>query len=193
MTTRAEREKWLPIVVKRIREGESISKISQDTGFSKGAIRRWWRLGTNDEDLPSRAFRAPIRHGSTSAWAYRKCRCDVCLEAKREYKARERERAKARVVKPEEHGTPTGKWRGCKCQACRQVSIDQRQGQQDRTRASAVKHGTRWSEVEDDVAFRLDLTTEEKAKLLGRTFSSVDNRLRTWERRHGVSWRERGI
>lgn len=192
MTTRAEREQWTPVVVKRLREGDSIAKISQDTGFDKGTIRRWWMRATNNEPLPKRTRRVPIPHGTPSGWSWHKCKCGVCMEAKREYKAREYQRAKAREVKPEEHGTHTGRWHGCKCQACRQVNIDQRQGQQERTREHASSHFKRWSAVEDDVAFRTDLTTEEKALMLGRTFAAVENRLRWWQRRNGRPWQERG-
>lgn len=48
--------------------------------------RRWWRINTD----------MPIKHGTYSAYVNRKCRCELCRAAKRDYAAAYRERTKAK-------------------------------------------------------------------------------------------------
>jgi hypothetical protein len=52
------------------------------------------------------------------------------------------------------------------------------------THPGAAHHGQRWTGADAEVAItRIDLTIEERATILGRTYAAVDNFVRAYQRR----------
>lgn len=67
----------------------------------------------------------PVNHGTQYAWAKRKCKCSICLEARKEwYTKRNAKRRTSGGPRgpyglPAEHGTYKSYKRGCKCDLCK--------------------------------------------------------------------------
>lgn len=184
----ATRETWARIrdeATSRRRGGETIRSIAASLGVSAQALSsrlREWGVVPDPETL--------IPHGRPSAWLHHGCRCDVCVEARREYKRAEREQRHQRPVTAE-HGTVLAYQQGCGCVDCglaMRVYLRERNAE---TRAGATRHGQPWTSADAEVAYtRTDLTIAERAALLGRTWAAVDNFIRTYDRRpddpHGI-------
>ena len=69
----------------------------------------------------------PLNHGSMHAWMRKKCRCDICLSARRVwYDKRNIKRreglGRGPYGQPADHGTILMYHRGCKCDLCRKAN-----------------------------------------------------------------------
>ena len=130
----------------------------------------------------------PWPHGRPGAFITHKCRCDICLPAYRLYK--QREHAKRRATnRPVTHGTRTGYDDGCRCSECQDAMISYLRERNARTREKATRTGKTWTELDLEIAARTDISIEEKANLLGRTYAAVDNAMRKHPRLRGIDWR----
>ena len=75
------------------------------------------------------ADKQPFTHGTYYAWMRRKCPCNECLVAKRQWHdIRNAKRRKAEgngpANLPADHGTYKSYKRGCKCDLCRKANAD---------------------------------------------------------------------
>lgn len=174
--TRATWDRIRDEASRRRRGGETIKSIATSLGVSADALARRlreWEVGPEVD---------PVPHGRPSGWLHHKCRCDVCLGARREYKRAERERRQARPVTAG-HGTVTAYQQGCECDECGEAMRVYLWERNEATRATASRHGSRWTGADAEIALRSDLTIAERAALLGRTFAAVDNFIRAYHRR----------
>lgn len=120
--------------------------------------------------------RARIKHGTTGAWMYRKCRCDVCLEARAAYKRQEREkRLQSFDPSTREHGLVSTYQAGCSCLSCTEAMRAWLAERNEATRSDARHHTKEWTGVEVEHAIRDDLSIAQIARDLGRTYDAVSN------------------
>lgn len=176
--TPEEKKRLLPIITRLRKQGWSYQAIGDEVGRS-GA---WVGKVILSEGVEKGHKPSEIPHGRPSAWVWHKCRCDVCMEAKVEYKRLERERRMERPVTAE-HGTTTAYGQGCRCEACTEAERVWLAQRLERSRKSARRHGHRWEQWEAEIAFDTDYTIEERAKRVGRTYAAVDNFIRAQMRR----------
>lgn len=120
--------------------------------------------------------RVTIRHGTPGAWQTKRCRCQVCDHARREYKRAERARRLDRFNPDRyEHGLMATYQAGCNCDDCAEVMRLFLAERNESSRKTAQKHGGRWTGPEVEHALRDDLPLEEIARDLGRTYAAVSN------------------
>lgn len=158
-----------------------------DEGLSQAAIRD--RTGATEKRIkkvlqdagrvwePRRAVPQQAEHGQPGRWAAG-CRCEVCVEGKRAYKAAEYRRRKEtaqHLLEVLPHPSPKTVTAGCRCEKCARVMADQIAARQARTKEHAEAHGEQWTPEEVFTAARDDLPLEDIAKLLGRTYAAVSN------------------
>ena len=177
--TPEEKERLLPIITRLRKKGWSYQAIADEVG---GRSAAWVGKVIINAGVEKGHKPSEIPHGRPSAWAWHKCRCDVCLQARTEYKRLEREK---RIAKPvtAEHGTATAYTQGCRCEACVEAARVRLAQRQERSRIPAGRHGRRWEQWEAEIAFDTDYTIEERAKRVGRTYAAVDNFIRAQMRR----------
>lgn len=174
--TRQEVEDALPLMAQMRSEGGTYVDIAAAVGMCTDTVRR--ALKRAGVEAPKK----PIPHGTPSGWQWHKCRCDVCLNARRLYKKTEREKRQTRPVTAE-HGTERAYQQGCDCGECREAMRVYLADRQARSREHASRHGRVWQQWEAEVAFDTSLTIEERAARIGRTFAAVDNFIRAQKRR----------
>lgn len=177
MATDADRDRLRPEMTRRREAGQTYQQIADAVGISHVTTARWLKLW--QVEAPAREW----PHGRPGAFITHSCRCEVCLPAFREYKRAERERRLTRPVAAE-HGTVLAYQQGCRCDDCTETMRASLRERNESTRAGATHHGQRWTGADAEIAYtRADLTIAERAEMLGRTFSSVDNFIRTYNRR----------
>lgn len=173
--TRAEIAAAMPQMRAMREGGATYRQIAATVGIGVAAVSRALRRA---------GVQAPrvIPHGTPSGWQHHRCRCEICLIARREYKRAERA---ARMARPATapHGTSLAYRQGCRCDQCAAMSGEETRRRQARTRPTARRSGARWTGADAEIAMREDLTIEEKAVMMGRTFAAVDDWLRAYERR----------
>lgn len=175
--TRADIARMTPRMVVMRARGESYAAIAADVGMSIPTVRRVLKA----EGVPT--LPTAIPHGTPSAWQHHRCRCEVCAEARREYRRAEHQRRVARARITAEHGTQLAYQQGCRCDRCTEVMRRWTADRQAATVPGAHRHGRRWTYLEAQTAMRTDLTISEKAALIGRTHAAVDNWVRAYMRR----------
>lgn len=151
------------------------AEIGERTGKKEDAIgAAMRRLGIiHDGDAISRSR---IKHGTTGAWMYRKCRCDICIEARRDYKRREwQKRQESFRWADYEHGKTETYSAGCDCEKCAEAMRIYLLQRNQRTQDTARAMGKRWTGPEVEHAIRDDLSIEQIAADLGRTYAAVSN------------------
>ena len=174
--TRAEVAAALPRMIEMRQQGAELEEIAAAVGLSKSTVSKRLRAAgiTRARQIP---------HGTTSGWQYHRCDCDTCRDAKRAYKRDERRRRLARAHITAEHGTRRAYQQGCDCDACRAAVARASAERVERSRPGAYRHGARWTLQDAETAMRTDITIEERAALLGRTYAAVDDWIRTYMRR----------
>ena len=175
--TQARIAELTPRIIELRQTGATIDAIATDVGLHGATISRILRR----EGVTAPAREVP--HGTPSGWQHHKCRCEVCLEARTEYKRQEHRRRQARARITAGHGTVRAYQQGCNCTACTAAVAAQSAERQARTVPGAHRHGHRWTVMDAETAMRTDLTIEERAALLGRTHAAVDDWLRSYLRR----------
>jgi hypothetical protein len=145
--------------------------------------RRAWRARLREGGTP------PPKHGVTG-YALYGCRCEVCRDAAA---TAQRQQLEARTARLDEapHGTTTGynSW-GCRCGECRkairgrkgpgvpgflQARTKHNAGVQASTLEQARNRYKQWTGPELEIAGRADLSHQDVALMLGRTYSAVRN------------------
>lgn len=175
--TRAEVAAALPRMIEMRQQGAELTDIAAAVGISAETVSKHLRAAGIGQ--PSRS----IPHGTPSGWQYHRCDCDVCRDAKRVYKRDERRRRLARARITADHGTRRAYAQGCDCDACRTAVARASAERVERTRPGAHRHGARWTQQDAETAMRTDITIEERAALLGRTYAAVDDWIRAYLRR----------
>lgn len=176
-TNRADREQWETLARKMREAGAYLREIAEVTGCGKDALRVWLK------DVPAGKRPPRVVHGTTSAWQWYGCRCEICTESKRVYKAEEHARRMERANITNPHGTAAAYRQGCKCQACRIAVATLGRDRNHATRGDATHHGEEWTREDALVAFDTSLSIKERAAILGRTYAAVDNFIRAYKRR----------
>lgn len=177
VATRADRERLRPEVTRRRESGEKIAEIAVAVGVSEDTVARWLKLW--GVEPPKREW----PHGRPGAFITHGCRCEVCDPAFTEYKRAERERRRQRPVTAE-HGTTLAYQQGCPCDECAEAMRRYLLERNEKTRAGATHHRQPWTGADAEVAYtRTDLTITQRAEMLGRTYSAVDNFIRAYDRR----------
>lgn len=177
-STPEDKERLLPIVTLLRKQGLSYPEIAKKVDKPPSWVGKLLKsAGVEKGHKPSE-----IPHGSPSAWVWHKCRCDVCLQARTEYKRLEREKRMEGPVTAE-HGTNAAYGQGCRCEVCVEAARVRLAQRQERSRKTAGRHGRRWEQWEAEIAFDMDYTIEERAKRVGRTYAAVDNFIRAQMRR----------
>ena len=176
-TSRADREQWEPLARKMREAGAYLQEIVDVTGCGKDALRVWLK------DAPVGKRPTRVVHGTTSAWSWHGCRCEICTEARRLYKAEEYAERLANPKITHPHGSETAYNQGCRCKACRIAAATRLRARNHSTRDTATHHRQPWTQTDAEVAFNTNLSIEERARLLGRTYAAVDNFIRAYERR----------
>ena len=153
------------------------AEIAEEIGRSEQTVHEaMTRLGIVHDGQAIASAKRPIRHGTPSAWQELKCRCQVCTDARREYKRAERARALESFDPAEhEHGLTGTYQRGCDCDECAEATRQYLARRNERSRETAHAHGGRWSGREIRYALREDLTMEQISRDLGRTYSAISN------------------
>jgi hypothetical protein len=172
--TRAELAAATPRIIEARRGGATIQAIVEETGISYSTVSKILKqagVGRPVTEIP---------HGTPSGWQWHKCRCDECLAARTEYKRLERLRRRARAGITAEHGTVRAYAQGCDCERCLAAVAETDRQRQARTVPGAHRHGRRWNALDAETAMRTDITIEERAALLGRTYAAVDDWLRAY-------------
>lgn len=142
-------------------------------------------------------------HGTLTCYQKDKCRCAQCRLANAEYQRSWRARNREQGRSPTTHGGRAYSNFGCKCPTCitsqREVqarhttratrnsdpakqsvrSRRHRVAAQARTLDRATRHGRQWTGPELEILAREDLTIEQKALLLGRSYKAID--AKTWK------------
>lgn len=155
--------------------GMTKAEIGRTLGFRQERVRlAMQRMGLEHDG--HMAHPTMIPHGAPSGWKYHRCRCEVCTEAKREYKRAERARRLEGFDPAEhEHGRTETYQAGCPCDACAEAMRVWLAERQQRTRLPARHHTKAWTGPEVEYALREDLKLEQIAADLGRTYSAVSN------------------
>lgn len=91
-----------------------------------------------------------LKHGSYSTYVNKKCRCDECREAAREYQRTKRGTQpdgdgvyrRGRKEKALEHGTYTGYQKGCRCEQCRAALSEYSRSRRVGLEPGDPRHGT---------------------------------------------------
>lgn len=150
-------------------------EIAEQIGTGEEVVRRaMLRMGIEHDGHA--AHPRPIPHGTPSGWHYHRCRCEVCVEARREYKRAERVRQLAGFDPAwYEHGRTETYQAGCDCEACAEAMRAWLAERQERTRGGARHHTKRWTGPEVEHALRDDIPLEQVAADLGRTYAAVSN------------------
>lgn len=167
-------ERLTPRVVQLWEAGTRQRDIAAEVGLSHTTVEKIIKKAGAKKGIP---------HGTPSAWQYHRCRCEVCLEARTEYKRSERLRRLARAKITADHGTVLAYRQGCRCEPCMTAVAEESRARNEASRPGAHRHGRRWTSVDAHTAYRTDLTIAERAELLGRTFAAVDDWIRTYDRR----------
>src|SRR5690606_4976323 len=183
--TRAEIEAVTPRMIEMRRAGARIHEIAEEVGVGPVTVGRILRR--EGIVAPER-----IPHGTPSAWQYHGCTCEVCGEAKREYRRVEhlRKIARERITAP--HGTPLAYSQGCRCRACTDAAATESAERQARTIPAASRSGQPWEQWEAEIAMDRSLTIEQRAARIGRTFAAVDDWIRAYRRRPDGPFRVKG-
>lgn len=135
-------------------------------------------------------------HGTRTGYCHHACRCAGCRESRRV--AAEAERARS-VRGPEEraawrkfandyyHTNPEAReriiaraqeWRSQNRAYVNAYTAQYRAARQETSLETATRRRVAWTQAEDTVALS-DLSTLEKARILGRTYRAVESRMRT--------------
>lgn len=118
----------------------------------------------------------PERHGIPARWKAG-CRCELCKNARRDYRQAEYQNARKRAIDAWEAGEHSpGPL--CPCPACRKAAAVTLSARLERTQACAVEHGQPWTADEDEKALDRRFKIEDIARSLGRTYAAVANRRR---------------
>lgn len=138
-------------------------------GFSSGQIGR--ELSLNGDVVRAALLRNGIdtrrrhprttAHGSFTQWQSG-CDCGICLSAKRAYIRDKHERRQATMSEAEK-------------EAEAEMGRVARSGRQHRTVLAATRNGSQWTAYEVELAAREDLTIEQVAALIHRTYEAVVN------------------
>ena len=136
-------------------------EIAQRLGKNPNTITdAFKRMGIKRDAKAIAYAKGTADHGQPGMWI--KCECDTCKDARRAYKHEEYLRSLEkmsdtdRVRMLEESRTLTAK-------------------RQARTAKDAKSTGKRWTGAEVELALREDLTIEQIAGMLGRTYAAVSN------------------
>ncbi len=183
--TRAQVAAALPRMIEMRQQGAELTDIAAAVGISAETVSKHLRAAgiTRARQIP---------HGTTSGWQYHRCDCDVCRDAKRVHKRDERRRRLARARITADHGTVRAYKQGCDCDACRTATAHASAERVERTRPGAHRHGARWTLQDAETAMRTDITIEERAALLGRTYAAVDDWIRAYMRRPDDPYQVKG-
>lgn len=155
--------------------GATDGEIGQAVGMSRGAVRgARQRHGVG-------AGNPQLYHQHGTLGMYRSgCRCSQCTATSRGVAKRSRVRARERLKTGSdqiEHGVEGYNYWGCRCEECKEAaaaSTRRRRGAyQSRTLSQARNYGKEWTGPELELAARTDLTAEEVASMLGRTYAAV--------------------
>lgn len=135
-------------------------------------------------------------HGTGSRYR-RGCRCTSCRQANTTRVRAQRDKRQAAGAEPPEHGVSGYKNYRCRCDTCvaanserlRAYRTDPAQADRLRTNgrtyratvqrtslATAVRYGLQWTGPELEIADRDDLTTAQKAAMLGRSAAAVQEK-----------------
>ncbi|MCM8555375.1 hypothetical protein [Streptomyces sp. STCH 565 A] len=156
-------------------EGERDGEIGAAVGMTKAAVSAVrYRNGIEAGNKPEYH-----RHGTPSMYNSG-CRCETCSKRQSEraadLKARREERLQARGGAIEHGACGYANW-GCRCETCTTASAAKsrvyRASSQAQTIPVARNHRKEWTGSELELAARTDLTANEVAKMLGRTFNAV--------------------
>lgn len=175
--TRAEVQAALPRMTEMRQAGATHAEISRAVGITRSVVSR---------ELRAAGITPPPRevpHGRPIAWQQHRCRCPVCVAAKREYKREDRARRIARAQITAEHGTVLAYDQGCRCDECRAAMAARSADRQARTAPVADRSGQPWTLEDMEIALRTDLTIEQRALRLGRTHAAIDDWLRLYRKR----------
>ena len=158
----ARREALLPVVVAAWNREDrpSVAAIAReipDTDVGPGLVRSLLRSAGIE---PKIRIPRTAQHGDPGMWHTRRCRCDVCVEAMREYRRAE---ARRNPMPPERLESGLA---GIKARA--------RQAQAESLK-SATRNGSRWTGPEMELVAREDLTVTQVAAMTGRTYNAVSN------------------
>lgn len=119
-----------------------------------------------------------FKHGSPSGYGYHRCRCALCRawqrDASRDYYSRHSERMleadRRRGANNRDRRESRRAWRSNNADAVKTY------GDNDKRRRSTIPNprcGDRWSDAEDAIVLRADISITEKAYMLGRAYASV--------------------
>lgn len=158
----ARREALLPVVVAAWNREDrpSVSAVAReipDTDVGPGLVRSLLR-STGIE--PEIRIPRTAQHGDPGMWQTRKCRCEVCDTARREYRRAE---ALRNPAPPERLASGLA---GIKERARRD---------QAESLKSAMRNGARWTGPEMELVAREDLTVTQVAAMTRRTYNAVSN------------------
>lgn len=157
-------------------EGLSQSAITDRTGATELRIKNALQAAGRKWE-PRRYEQPRASHGQPGKWVAG-CKCEVCQTAKAEYKSAEYLRLKQQYranLETLPHPSSQAVMAGCRCQSCSELRKKDSIERQERTKRKAVGHGNQWTAQEVATAIRQDLTIEQIAKILGRTYAAVSN------------------
>ncbi|WP_460690208.1 hypothetical protein [Nesterenkonia suensis] len=151
------------------------AEIGERLGYLEERIRlAMHRMGVEHDGHAAHPTQIP--HGTPSGWSWHKCRCEVCVEARREYKRAERVR-RLDGFDPDkyEHGRTETYQAGCDCEPCAAAMRSFLAARNDQSRRTARQHTSPWTGPDVEYAMRDDIPLAQIARDLGRTYAAVSN------------------
>lgn len=158
--SKERRDELRPLVLAAWRREDrpSVTAISRELGLGEsGKLVRSLLREAGVE--PERRMPLSAKHGGPGMWQTRGCRCEVCVEGRREYR---RKHEFGRLSADEQAS-----------------ALEEIGGVRARLQAESAKtarrSGGRWTGPELELVARDDLTVSELAERLGRTFHAVSH------------------
>jgi hypothetical protein len=183
----------LEALVEQVRQGMSIRRAAAKTGISDRTVYRHAREDPAFAEVLRQANADGVQvrlapHGTTGCYG-RGCRCDACRAANARHHQRLRQQRALRAASAQfEHGLSAYKNWACRCEVCLKAKQMDNHAlylhdpkapglrtarRQARTLEQAKRHRYMWTGPELEIAARSDLTVQQIALMLGRTYYAV--------------------